>query len=389
MASELTALPLRTARPRPIAEADAWSARAELVETLDAVAHMVLVLNQQRQIVFANTAALAVIGATSPGELIGMRLGESLAGERARQAPDGCGTTSGCSTCGALLSMSNCQDGEPRDHECRLLQFGTGRALYFRVVTRSVTLDGESYLLLTLTDIAHEQRRRNLERIFFHDLLNTAGAMSGYLQLLDSVPYTERQEMTQSLLRLVGTLVDEIRSQRDLVLAENGELPVRCAEVSSLAAVKEVVTVYRSQPLAEGKFLFIAEGSRNVTLSTDRLLLIRVLGNLIKNALAASVAGEHVLVGCDSSPDGRVDFWVHNRAVMPPEVQLQMFHRAFTTKGTGRGLGTYSVRLLTSRYLKGSVSFASSKDAGTKFVVSLPLAIPPTVSARAPLTVAR
>jgi sensor histidine kinase regulating citrate/malate metabolism len=53
-----------------------------------------------------------------------------------------------------------------------------------------------------------------------------------------------------------------------------------------------------------------------------------------------------------------------------------IFQRSFSTKGFGRGLGTYSIRLLTERYLKGSVSFTSSALSGTIFRVRYPLAQP-------------
>ena len=65
-------------------------------------------------------------------------------------------------------------------------------------------------------------------------------------------------------------------------------------------------------------------------------------------------------------------FWSHNRGVMPPEVQRQVFKRSFSTKGAGRGLGTYSMRLLTERYLCGEVSFTSHPTAGTTFVAVIP-----------------
>jgi signal transduction histidine kinase len=38
----------------------------------------------------------------------------------------------------------------------------------------------------------------------------------------------------------------------------------------------------------------------------------------------------------------------------------------------GRGLGLYSVRLLTEKYLKGTVAFESDPDQGTVFEVFLP-----------------
>jgi sensor histidine kinase regulating citrate/malate metabolism len=48
-----------------------------------------------------------------------------------------------------------------------------------------------------------------------------------------------------------------------------------------------------------------------------------------------------------------------------------MFKRSFTTKGIGRGLGTYSMKLLGEKYLKGKVGFESSKQNGTTFYIEI------------------
>jgi sensor histidine kinase regulating citrate/malate metabolism len=63
---------------------------------------------------------------------------------------------------------------------------------------------------------------------------------------------------------------------------------------------------------------------------------------------------------------------------MPLDTQLQIFNRSFSTKGGNRGVGTYSIKLLTERYLHGKVSFISSVETGTIFKVILPknLAMP-------------
>ena len=65
-------------------------------------------------------------------------------------------------------------------------------------------------------------------------------------------------------------------------------------------------------------------------------------------------------------------FWVHNPGHMDPSVQHQVFRRFFSTKGPGRGLGTYSIKLLAEEYLGGRVSLDSSPERGTTFVLSLP-----------------
>ena len=96
-----------------------------------------------------------------------------------------------------------------------------------------------------------------------------------------------------------------------------------------------------------------------------------MVGNLVKNAREAEPAGGRVTVSSAHLGD-RVRIAVANPTPMPREVQLQVLQRSFSTKGIGRGLGTHSVRLLTERYLDGRVSFTSTPDGGTSFVVDLP-----------------
>ncbi|MBK7188571.1 MAG: hypothetical protein IPH86_07860 [bacterium] len=57
---------------------------------------------------------------------------------------------------------------------------------------------------------------------------------------------------------------------------------------------------------------------------------------------------------------------------MPRTVQLQVFQRSFSTKGRDRGIGTYSIKLLTEKYLGGKASFVSDEGQGTTFSVTLP-----------------
>ena len=67
-----------------------------------------------------------------------------------------------------------------------------------------------------------------------------------------------------------------------------------------------------------------------------------------------------------------VSFSVHNPGHIDPAIQAQIFQRYFTTKGEGRGLGTYGMKLLAEEYLGGRVSFASSRARGTTFSVWVP-----------------
>ena len=157
--------------------------------------------------------------------------------------------------------------------------------------------------------------------------------------------------------------------------AENGELNLNLKTVNTRLILEELAALYTKHDIAKDKYLLIDPCTQSAEMVTDCVLLSRVLGNLVKNALEASDAGESVTLGCyvDS---GKVSFRVHNPTYILPEIQLQIFQRSFSTKGTGRGLGTYSIRLLTERYLKGKVAFTSSQIEGTRFIAEYPLAYP-------------
>jgi sensor histidine kinase regulating citrate/malate metabolism len=87
---------------------------------------------------------------------------------------------------------------------------------------------------------------------------------------------------------------------------------------------------------------------------------------MLKNAIEATSLGGTITVGVVDSGD-EIEFWMNNPGEMPRQVQLQVFQRSFSTKGRGRGLGTYSMRLLTERYLGGRVTFSSSAIEGVTF----------------------
>ena len=123
--------------------------------------------------------------------------------------------------------------------------------------------------------------------------------------------------------------------------------------------------------MAKGKHIAIVAEPAAAVFSTDETLMQRVLGNLLKNALEAGQPGDVVELGTVLQHDRRV-FWCHNAQPIPRALQLQMFQRSFSTKGPGRGVGTYSIKLLTERYLGGQVTLQSTPETGTRFELSFP-----------------
>ena len=341
---------------------------------LDGVPELLLVLNKQRQIVYSNQCLLDFLGVEHRGHLMGVRPGEALDCVRSYQSEGGCGTTEFCKTCGAVKAILASQRGKRDIQECRIIRRGEGDALDLRITATPVTIDGEPFTFFSASDISDQKRREALERIFFHDILNTAGGLLGFAELMRDAPPEDVEEYREEVYELAQRVVEEIKTQRELLAAENNELATEPVRLESTAFLEEMADAYRNREAAEGRVLQIDPGSQDVRFTSDKTLLGRVIGNMAKNALEASQQGETVTLGAEESADG-ILFWVHNQGVMPRDAQLQVFQRSFSTKGKGRGLGTYSIKLLTERYLMGQASFSSSAEEGTTFRVHLPLVL--------------
>jgi signal transduction histidine kinase len=356
---------------------DAWRAMLNhlplLVEFADAIPNVVMVLNQQRQVIFANRALLDLTGG-NPDAILGLRPGEILDCVHAAETHGGCGTTEFCQTCGAVRAILSSLKGHHDVQECRIIR-RNGEALDLRVWATPLILHDETLSLFAVHDISDEKRRQALERIFFHDILNVAGIVMGYSQLLENSAQPQNMDQIADIIvRATHRLVDEIRSQQALLAAENGELTVRPAMLNSLKVLHNVKLFYDGHQATQDGQIVIAPDAQDVAFISDTILLERVLGNMTKNALEASAPGQTVTLSCGTTGD-QVWFEVHNASYMRRETQLQVFQRSFSTKGSGRGLGTYSVKLLTERYLKGTVSFTSSPEQGTTFRVTYPMTL--------------
>jgi nitrogen-specific signal transduction histidine kinase len=347
-----------------------------LAPVLDAIPDCAFVLNEERQILIANRRLLDLYEGAG-NEIIGKRVGEVLGCLHAGKGPDGCSTGIHCTTCGAGFAVVESQEKNARiSSECRLT-VGKGNAvscLDLQVVASPVTIADISLTMCVMKDISAEKRRRVLEKVFFHDLMNTVSGISSVIELLADeyqLDSEDEQRYRYLLVDLTNRLVDEINHQRKLLAAEIGEFKPELALVEVRALMEGVRDLYAGHNVARGRNLVLGEIAER-TIISDAAILRRVLGNLVKNALEAVAPGETVTMSCVES-EREITFLVHNRGSMSREVQLQIFQRSFSTKGeNGRGIGTYSVKLFGEGYLKGKVTFTSSEQDGTVFSLSLP-----------------
>lgn len=345
-------------------------------EIINALPYIASILNPERQIVYSNDRLLELLKVDSLEEILGYRVGEAINCIHTGGSGNGCGTSESCKYCGAVNTILKSQETKlPAKDECRIASLINGQSVNFDMLVMATPffIKEKQYTILSLNDISSEKRRKALERIFFHDVVNTAGTLKGIIEIMKDI---EDEKELRKFINLADTtsneLVEEIIAQRELIAAENNELQLKRDNILSIDLIRDAVVKILYNPIATDRSVIIDRESSDITFTTDVKLLRRVITNMLKNALEATPKHGKVKIGCYDD-DNEITIWVSNPAYMPREIQLQIFLRSFSTKEKNRGLGTYSMKLLTEKYLGGKISFESTIENGTKFFVKLPL----------------
>jgi hypothetical protein len=343
-------------------------------EVFGAMTGIGAVIDKNRQIVYANDDFLSLLGINSLDPILGKRPGEVISCIHAADETSGCGTSLSCAYCGAVNAIIESQKtGKKSMKETRITSEvdGTLKSWDLNIISTPVSISGNLFYVLVLQDISDEKRRSALERIFFHDLLNSAGGLNGLLTILkDGTNPIEARELINLSEEASRDIIEEILLQRQIRAAENGELEIKIELTNSIELLDSAIGKIGFHEAGKDRSIIKDKNSANVDFETDKILFQRVIINLLKNALEATEVTGTVLAGIENNED-KVAFWVKNDQVMQEDVQKQLFQRSFSTKGSGRGIGTYSIRLITENYLKGKVSFISNETEGTVFSIEL------------------
>lgn len=335
---------------------------------------MLAVLNKHRQVLALNDTLLKDLGIDNSEENLGLRPGEIVNCIYSQDNPGGCGTSKYCSTCGAAIAIvSAVHDEIDSEKICTLTIDRSGILvdLVLSVQAQSIEIENQKFILLYLKDITVQQQRAALERTFFHDIKNMLVGLLGSAELLlvENIDSELPKNIHESSLRLIK----EIEIQRCLSQNEFSGYETLKQMVSDTKIEDEIKIFFRNHPVANNKKIEFISTDSSFSIVTDLSLLTRVLCNMILNALEATETNGRVKVWFDKD-DHLLQYSVWNDKSMSKKISLRIFQRNFSTKeGEGRGIGTYSMKLLGEKILGGKVTFTSAEENGTVFTFSLPL----------------
>ena len=347
-----------------------------LKEFLQTLPYTTAILDDENKIILANRVRLDRERDVSVEEFFGHNPGSALNCIHAKNPGGPCHNEGVCKFCGVpnALLLAQKQDKKIVQETNITIELAdkTEKSYDVELHASPFPYKNIKFILLSIIDISEQKRKRALERIFFHDVINKIGSLQNIIEMLNQPEYQEEKaELTGLSQEIIKDLNEEILQQKNLMAAESGDLKIHSTETNSRKIIEESISQLVQYPDSHNIKIEISPDTSNITFTTDPVILKRILINMLKNALEASETGNKVYIG-SKEKDQRILFWVYNYSYIPENNQIKIFDRTYSTKGSDRGLGTYSMKILGEQYLKGKVFFTTDRQKGTTFYIELP-----------------
>jgi signal transduction histidine kinase len=345
---------------------------------LKSIGGLLVVLDKNRQIIAINDSFLKILGIDDPSTALGLRPGEALKCIHSDKEPGGCGTSKFCSTCGAAIAIVSSQkNNSDTERFCALTARKGEKKIDIALSVRAqpIEIEGKKILLLLLKDITAEQQREALERAFFHDISNMMVGLLGASEML--CLEEDQSELAKIIHKSTLRLKHELDIQKFLSKSGTGAgagvYQPLLQKVNAYQVIQELKTSFINHSAAKNKIIDFNSDLPDIFVKSDMSLLLRVLSNMLTNALEASEESGTVRIWAKSI-DNFLVFSICNNTFIPQDIAKRIFQRNFSTKkGTGRGMGTFSMKLFGEQILSGKVDFTTSEEEGTVFSLSLPV----------------
>lgn len=340
----------------------------QFTELLINVPLMLIIINQDREVIYANKLLEDhMMQGLKTDKYENKKPGDCLGCLHALSAMEGCGTTKFCEFCGLADAIRKSETENRAAGECRI-ELHDGNALVYKVYGYGFKHENHPFLLIALENISDQKARRLLENIFLHDLNNSLSILLNLPEIFDEIDI----EVSRKILSEISLRInDEIKSYQIISAAENQQLMIRPEEVNLSKLMSQLIDSFKISQKFSKKSAEL--NLMNDTIITDKTILRQVLYNMIKNAMEAGSQEETIKIYSRwNETRNYVIISVQNSQVMPYASQMQVFKKSFSTKDVNRGWGTYSIKLLTEKYLKGKASFRSNESEGTIFSIELP-----------------
>jgi signal transduction histidine kinase len=217
---------------------------------------------------------------------------------------------------------------------------------------------------------------REMARQVAHEIKNPLTPMKLNIQFLQRAVQGNRPDVAELAARVMTSLLEQIDNLSYIAseFSDFARIPEAKPELLVLNELLEnAVSLYQKEPRTK---VVLEAPQEGVTVLADRSQVIRVLTNLLQNAVQAipEERTDGLIRVTMTGEGGSALICVEdNGGGIPAEAAGRIFTPYFTTKSSGTGLGLAMSRRIVEQW-GGEIWFKGAEGGGTRFFVRLPLA---------------
>ena len=211
---------------------------------------------------------------------------------------------------------------------------------------------------------------REMAKQVAHEIKNPLTPMRLTVQSFERRFDPEDPEVHDKIKEYSKTLIQQIDTMSSIASAFSNfaDMPAQQSEILNVPNIVKL-----SVDIFNERYIYFSSEKEELFANFDRTQLIRVVTNLVKNAVQATkdTAQPNIVVAVQEL-ETEVEITVSDNGIgITAENEAKIFEPKFTTKSSGMGLGLAMVKNIMETY-NGSITFTSQEGKGTMFRVVFP-----------------
>ncbi len=215
-----------------------------------------------------------------------------------------------------------------------------------------------------------EQAWREMAKQVAHEIKNPLTPLRLTVQSFERKFDPEDPKAEAKVKEFSKTLIQQIDTMSNIASAFSNFADMPAQQNETLNVVK---IVQLALEIFNEDYIHFISDEKEIIAKLDRTQLIRVVTNLVKNAIQAvpEVDSPRILVTVASEQEDVKISVADNGVGIADDFMDKIFEPKFTTKSSGMGLGLGMVKNIVENY-KGTIDFTSQEGKGTVFTVKFP-----------------
>lgn len=215
---------------------------------------------------------------------------------------------------------------------------------------------------------------REMAKQVAHEIKNPLTPMKLSIQYLQRAVEADPSQALPMIRRISSTIIEQINNLSQIAgeFSNFAKLPqARNGKIVLNEVVETVHDLFRKRDDMEIKLI---EPIDEVVIFADRNQLVRILNNLIKNAIQAIPSDRHgkIVLNLYIKDESAIISVQDNGTGISDDMKDKVFAPNFTTKSSGTGLGLAIAANMIDT-MNGKIYFDTQVDVGTTFYIEIPL----------------